>query len=316
VEVQSTIGVSSEAAGLAATQIRAIGDFSPTWRYYGEAGIGCRPGASSTYDPSNLESASDSFGAAYPYNGRPTLLEAYAERSFAAGKAEQYYGTVRLGQFRPPFGIYSESDHAYIGFTRAPLIRYYTNWALSNFWIDAGADALISSPHLQLEASSGVPRDAEGRRRSNGDLVARIQAYQGPLILGVSHIVTDPPADEPFATGRSQFTGLDFRLTYAGLQVRGEWLAGRQISDTYTQGWYVDAIAHEPSLERITWVARYEELRYSAGTHSANLSRRTLGGKLLLTRHLTSQLNLIQHSAIAASNDRAVDVTFTYSFRV
>ena len=51
------------------------------------------------------------------------MIEAYGERIFTPGRG---LVATRVGRYRTPFGIYSGSDHGYIGFPEAtahPLRR-------------------------------------------------------------------------------------------------------------------------------------------------------------------------------------------------
>ena len=106
------------------------------------------------------------------------MIEAYGERTF---QPRQGLIGIRVGRYRTPFGISSASDHAYIGFLRAPLIRYDDYFALSNSFLEHGADVIVGTPRLSLEASIGVPADVGTvQRRSGVDTVMRGQSVFGP----------------------------------------------------------------------------------------------------------------------------------------
>ena len=72
----------------------------------------------------------------------------------------------------------SQSDQAYSGFLRAPLIRYGDYFALSNTFLESGADFLAGTSSLFVEGSVGVPQDQGSSRRARGvDAVVRVQGY-------------------------------------------------------------------------------------------------------------------------------------------
>ena len=188
VEVAQTVGFSTDDVAAAATQVRAFGDVASAcdswWRVRG---------------PQRSDTTSDAFGAAYPTMGIQ-VIEAYGERTFQPGRG---LVGVRLGRYRTPFGISSASDHAYIGFLRAPLIRYDDYFALSNNFLEQGVDVVVGMPRLTLEVSVGVPADVgEAHRRSGLDTVVRGQGAFGSAIVGVSYIDTKPYQPATFAFGR------------------------------------------------------------------------------------------------------------------
>ena len=75
-----------------------------------------------------------------------------------SGRADHLLG-VRGGRYRTPFGLSLRGDHAYYGFTRAPLIRYGEDFALSNTFMEGGVNVIAGSPRLYAETSLGVPLD-------------------------------------------------------------------------------------------------------------------------------------------------------------
>src|SRR5262249_32310055 len=163
---------------------------------------------------------SDSFGAAYPYEPRPRLLELNVEKTEIADK--RLLG-VRLGRYRTPFGIYSGSDQGYMGFLRAPLMRNSYYWALSNNYLETGASVIGGTTWLSAEASAGVATDEDKLSRPGGmNAVVRVQGAAGPWIGGVSYIRTRPSRAWGFpTTGRAEFSGLDLRWMKSGVQLRG-----------------------------------------------------------------------------------------------
>ena len=212
------------------------------------------------FPDSRPKSPTDVFGAAYPYENRAQVIEAYGERTFRPGGG---LVGVRAGRFRTPFGISTRSDHAYGGFMRAPMIRYDNYFALSNNFLEHGADVIVGAPQAYFEASVGRPSDVgEVQRRPGFDTVLRGQAYYRSAIVGVSHYRAMPYQPEYFAKGRAVFTGVDVRWMYNGIQLRGEFLSGRPFDGTTTTGGYVDLLVHRVGMGPVTAVARLERLDY------------------------------------------------------
>lgn len=313
-EVDFTTGYSSEANVKAvAAQIRLLGDVKSGIRFNVET-IWARRSVNVT----------DAFGAAYPYGDRVQLSEAYAERTFQRGVG---LVGVRVGQYRTPFGISGRSDYAYGGFLRAPLMRYEGYWSVTNNFLERGVNVVAGTPRLSIEASLGVPEDLGVMRRRPGlDSVVRVQGYVQNLVLGVSHINSQPymPA---FVKGRMAFTGVDARWTRNGVQLRGEWIKGQPWNATATHAWYLDAIVHRPFMGPVTAVFRTEKLDYTAvrpfeyrgtsGLTSWLGRRQTAGGRVRLPGGLTAQLNVLRQSDQLAKHGRtAIDMALTYSVRL
>jgi hypothetical protein len=110
----------------------------------------------------------------------------------------------------------------------------------------------------------GRPSDAGEAllRRPGADVVVRGQAYHGGLLVGVSHVRSETYGPVAVASGQMVFTGVDFRWMRGGVQLRGEWLAGRPWSGTRTVGGYLDALVHRPFMGPVTLVTRVETLDY------------------------------------------------------
>jgi hypothetical protein len=314
-EVDFTTGYSSEA------NVKAV---AAQIRLFGEVKSGIRFNVESTWARRSVN-ATDAFGAAYPYGDRVQLSEAYGERTFQRGVG---LVGVRVGQYRTPFGISGRGDHAYGGFLRAPLLRYDGYWALTNDFLERGVNVVVGTPRLSVEASLGVPADIGtfNTRRPGLDRVVRVQGYVQDLVLGVSHINSEPNAPS-YAKGRLAFTGLDARWTRGGVQLRGEWIIGQPWDNTSTGGWYVDAIVHRRFMGPVTAVFRSEQLDYTAvrpfeyqGTSGLNAwmgRRQTAGGRVRLPGGLTAQLNVIRQSDLLAKYGRtAIDMALTYSVRL
>jgi hypothetical protein len=304
-EASVTVGRSSEdGATAAATQLRAFGTFTHGIRFFSEASWG-----------TTSEREVDAFGAAYPYGNRIQVIEAYAERTFLPGRG---IVALKAGRYRPPFGISSGSDHAYNGFLRPPLMRYDDYFSISNNFLENGVDLLAGTPRLSLESSLGAPGVVGvAERRAGLDTVLRLQAYAGPLIAGASYIHTRPYQSPVFAKGYAEFRGLDFRVSHAGVELRGELIDGRPFNGTTTAGWYVDTLLHRPGMGPLTAVARVEDLAYVAiAPFDIHARRQTVGARVRIAGGLSLQANVLhQTGAPAEYGARALDVGVTYSVR-
>ncbi len=290
VEVALTGGASTESIGAIATQLRVFGEPREHLRFFVEAAWATR---------SDSQSSSDAFGAAYPYDKRVRVIEAYGE---ALRQGERLLLGLRAGQYRTPFGIYGRSDHAYTGFLRAPLIRYDDYFALSNNFLEAGANLVAGTPRFHGELSVGAPQDVgTGVRQSGLNQVVRLQAYHGPVILGASYIHSRPYDRRSFVRGDLEFTGVDLRLMLSGVQIRGEWINGQPFNNATTTGWYLDAIVHRPILGPVTLVARAEHLDYDAGRFSSYDKRTTAGARVQITPALVGQVNVMRQPRSAQS---------------
>jgi hypothetical protein len=304
VDVSQTAGYSTEDISAAATEIRGFGEIGSRIRYFAETAWGVRSA-----------SGSDVFGSAYPYGGRVQVIEAFAERTFDPGRV---LIAIRGGRYRTPFGISAGSDYAYIGFLRPPLIRYDGYYALSNDFLEHGAEIVAGVPAASLEASVGTPSDVGSARRRGGlDAVLRGQGALGPLIVGVSHIRTNPYQPAAFARGRASFTGVDVRWMRAGVQARGEWIVGRPFDRTTTSGGYADLIVHRPGMGPVTAVLRAERVFYDAGSSfDVRAERYTGGARIRIPGGLSASVEIVhQPHNVSQRRPTAVDVGVTYSVR-
>ena len=288
-----------------ATQLRAFGELGPQIRYYAEAAWA-----------TSSDVASGAFAAAYPYGNRVQIIESYAERVF------QRAGTlvaVRGGRFRPPFGIYNASDHAYMGFLRAPLIRYDSNFALSHNFLEQGAAVTAGVPWLTVATSVGRPGDVGAAARRPGlDTVLRAQGCAGPFIVGLSHIRTAPNLTASWVHGRMEFTGLDLRWMREGVQLRGEWITGRPFDGTTTTGWYADAIIHRVAMGPVTAVARIEQVDYDTiPPFDMHKRRQTLGARVRIRPGFSTQVNVLHQTGQPDPHGAvALDFGVAYSLRM
>jgi hypothetical protein len=304
-ELTQSAGVSTEDVAAAATQVAAFGELPAGFRFSAEAAWGARS-----------TERGDAFGTAYPYDNRLHVMEAYVERAFRPGAGLL---SVRGGRYRTPFGISAASEHAYIGFLRAPLIRYDGYFALSNTFLEHGVDIVVGTPALSLEVSAGVPADVGSARRPSGlDWVLRSQWFHGAVIVGASYIRTRPYQSPLFAHGRSEFGGIDVRWMRGGVGIRGEWLAGRPFDGTRTDGGYLDLILHRPRMGPVTVLGRVERLVYEAVPPFAFAATRYTGGARVRVRNnLAVTVGLVRQVSDDPAPDRgsALDLGLTYAYR-
>jgi hypothetical protein len=301
-EVSVTGGVSTDEVTAGATQGRVFGGLKGV-RVFGEAAWATVAGP-----------ASDAFGAAYPYERRVQIMEAYGERLV---QGEHLMAGVRAGRFRTPFGIYSSSDHGYGGFLRAPMIRYLGYWALSNTFLEHGVNVVAGVPALQAEYTIAKPADVGAAHRRGGvDQIVRVQGYYGALVVGASRIQTMPYQPARYAFGRAIFNGVDARWMKGGLQLRGEWLDGQPFDGMHTRGGYLDVFLHRREMGPVTAVSRVEVLDYDAGPRSAFARRTTVGARVQVAPALFAQVNTSHQSgALYNAKANATDVALTYTVR-
>ena len=303
-ELSMTSGASTDEVTAGALQGRVFGDVKGV-RLFGELSWATVSGPTS-----------DAFGAAYPYVRRVKVMDAYAERMFRHGVAMV---GVRGGQFRTPFGIYSSADHAYGGFLRAPLIRYAGYWALSNTFLERGVNVVGGVPALQAEYTVGTPADSgdeDEQRRAGTDQVVRVQGYLGSLVVGASHIRTQPYQPQGFSPGRAIFSGVDARWMHGGVQVRGEWIDGQPFDRMHTRGGYLDAFVHRREMGPFSAMARIEVLDCDSGERSVLAKRATVGTRIHLVESLYAQVNLShQRGALYTAQPMSTDVAVTYTLR-
>ena len=302
-EADVTVGQSTERSTAGAVQVRLFGPVKADWRIHFE---GSWAGVSSD--------TSTAFGTAFPYDRSFRPMDAYAEKMFRPGN--QLFG-VRLGRYRTPFGISSRSDHAYSGFTRAPLIRYGGNYALSNTSYETGASVLAGTPAFSLETSIGTPLDAshEGRPRT-ASAVVRLQAVYRSLIVGSSYLNSESYRKGDWVKGRMIFRGVDARWMRGGVQLRGEWINGRSFDGVATRGGYLDTILHVRAMGPVTAVARIEKLDYDAGQFSFYYRRYSVGTLIRIAKQTSLQFNLVrQPGGLSPGRTVALDASITRTVR-
>ena len=307
IEGTHSAGASSEELAAVGTQLRVFGDAGETLRglrFQIEGSWGWRS-----------EDEGDFFGAAYPYGGAVDLMEAYGEY------VVEHRGWVRAvkgGRYRTPFGISAASDHAYIGFLRAPLIRYGEYYALSNMYLEQGADIVIGKPRLSVEGSVGAPGDVgEAIRRPGTTAVVRTQAVLGAWVLGASYIDTTPYMPARFASGRARFGGVDVRWMSDGVLARGEWLGGQPFEGTRTTGGYADLIVHRPAMGPVTAFGRAERLVYDAiPPFALSTHRYTAGARIRLWRTVALSTGVVYQGGQLTQHRRtAFDFGLSGSWR-
>jgi hypothetical protein len=309
-EAAVSAGMSTDDVSAGAVQLRAFGELKGGVRFFGEAAWA---------KTSNTDS--DFFASAYPYSDRVQVIEAYGERTFRPGEG---LVSIRAGRFRPPFGISSASDHAYTGFLRPPFFRYDENSAVSNNFLEHGADLVVGVPHFTLETALGAPADVgTAVRRSGLDAIVRVQGAVGPFIAGVSHMRTSPLESVEVDQGRADFTGLDLRWMYRGVQVRGEWMTGHPFEGATMKGWYADALIHLVRMGPVTAVARIEQFEQEGGDASESAGagaaqRQVIGARIRLPGGFSLNVDLMHRMGkieVAESNPFALDVGITWTVR-
>ena len=111
-EIDLTAGYSGEEIRATASQMQAVRRSTGRRRLFRRRRVGRSMGRQMLRSSARRLNGADPigtdvFGAAYPYGGRVTVMEAYAERYF---KPRGALLGVRAGRFRTPFGIYGRSD--------------------------------------------------------------------------------------------------------------------------------------------------------------------------------------------------------------
>ncbi|MDH4065662.1 MAG: hypothetical protein OEW19_14795 [Acidobacteriota bacterium] len=304
VDTTQSVGASSESISAAGMQVRLLGEVATGLRIHLEAAWGARS-----------RDESDVFGTAYPYDGRPQIIETYAEYFFAGGRSLR---SIKGGRYRTPFGISAASDHAYIGFLRPPLIRYGEYFALSSGYLEHGVAVVVGVPRFSVEASVGTPGDVgEATRRSGVTGVVRTEAAAGPLIVGASFLDTTPYLPAGFARGRARFGGVDARWMKGGVMLRGEWLDGQPFDGTRTAGGYVDLVVHRPRMGPATAFARAERLGYDAAPPFALASHRYTGGaRVRIVGRLAVSIGVVHQAGQLTQRHRtAAEIGLTGSWR-
>ena len=305
VDLTQSAGVSTDDLAAAAVQARAFGELGAGIRYLAEGAWAARSA-----------DRHDAFDTAYPYDNSLQVIEAYVERTFVPGRM---LVSLRGGRYRPPFGISSASDHAYVGFLRAPLVRYSDYFALSSTFLEHGVDVVAGLPQASVEASFATPGDVgEARRPAGLDIVMRAQAYHGPWIVGASYLRTRPFQPAVFAHGNTEFGGIDVRWMFAGVQARGEWVSGRPFDGTRTDGGYVDLIVHRPGMGPLTALVRVERLAYdSVPPFAFTSSRITAGTRIRLLDTLALSVGVLRHTSTEPGEGTrtALDLGLTCSLR-
>ena len=327
VELDQSAGYSTEDVRAVHTKLHAFGEAPHDFRF----------NLASVWGKQSEES--DAFGVAYPYTDHPVVLDAYAERTFRP--AGRLLG-VRIGRYRTPFGISSESDQGYVGFQRDPLIRYDDFFALSSTFYEHGADVIVGSPRLSLEASLGASADVGEHTRSAGfDNVLRAQTVAGSFIVGASYIHTrphlahaalhsafvdgapidlHPPEEEEgeAAEGHAMFGGVDVRWMRGGVQLRGEFIAGRPFDGARTHGGYVDAIVHRPFMGPVTAALRAERLAHvDASIAMLNGERYTAATRIRLVRGFIAHAEVVHNSrTLPQRRATSIDLGLSYSLRI
>ena len=184
-----------------------------------------------------------------------------------------------------------------MGFLRPPLVRYADYASLSNDYLEHGADVVVGVPRLTFEMALGAPGDVGDTVRGSGlDTVIRVQGSYGPFIAGASYMRNhsyEPPGDRNF---RATAKGIDIRWMQSGVQLRGEWIAGRPVGDATNSGWYVDALVHRVVMGQVTAVARVERLTVDDAGVQSRQGRQTLGARIRVIDPLSVNVNIVRRS--------------------
>lgn len=311
-EADVTVGISTEeTARMASTQLRLFGEAPARVQFTVEG---------TWADTTGFHT--DAFGTAYPYQNRVQVTEAFVQRLFTK---ETRILAVRAGQYRTPFGLSSRSDQGYIGFLRAPLVRYEGYWSVSNNFLDRGVDIVGGVRHVMVEASVATAHDMGVLPRQPGvNTSVRAQVNVGPATFGISRVSSSSYRRR--AGGRLGMTGLDGRVMVGGVQVRGEWMVGRPWEGTATSGGYLDVIVHRPFMGPVTAVIRTERLTYESSRSFRwmdevytdwNAHRHTVGARVRLPHGLVVQAGVVgQGEEMGEYFSRpALDFALTYSVR-
>jgi hypothetical protein len=103
-----------------------------------------------------------------------------------------------------------------------------------------------------------------------------------------------------------------------GVQLRGEWIAGRPFTGTTSSGWYADALVHRVGMGPVTAVLRIEQFEYeeTGSTEDEFQRRETIGARIRLLYGLSLNLNLLHRSGdLQGYRPTTLDVGITWSIR-
>jgi hypothetical protein len=204
---------------------------------------------------------------------------------------------------------------------RPPLIRYGEYWALSSGYMEHGADVVVGTPHLSAEVSVGRPADVgEAIRRPGVDTVFRAEGSSDSFIVGYSFINTMPYEPSEWAFAPARFNGVDVRWMQGGVELRGEYLRGQSAESTFTDGAYVDVIAHRPAMGPVTILGRAEWLDYDVLPETPEWELHTkrfqAGLRVRVWQGLSVSAGLShQRDMVTQYRPTALDVGFSYSVR-
>jgi hypothetical protein len=197
----------------------------------------------------------------------------------------------RVGRFRSAFGQSDWSDNWYNGFPRMSMLRGTmtpSRFRLTRF--DTGID--VGSMKGPVEYHLGLidvnPNFWQLTPRNADHVVARVQTYHGPLILGFNGLAS---TERPGA--KTALYDLDFRWSRPQLILRGEIMAG-EAGGQSAHGYYVDAYFHPIWMHKTTLLGRVEGTL--AGTfapppgNAVWAQAYTAGVKQVITPYLTLEM--------------------------
>jgi len=222
--------------------------------------------------------------------------EFFTEEAFLS--VETPLGTVKAGKFRLPFGIYNRSEQDYMGILQKPVVKGETSMPFHLAKEDAGILLSGGSPKLGYEtALMNSQGDAlNGIESGLKDFSLHLQTYAEPLILGVNiyrgSFLT--PIHSVPVRQKARVEGLDWRISFPYLILRGEFISGEQESGTVdlnVRGYYQDAFYHFPTIPELTGILRVEAIRRTSPSSEGNIRQVILGAKYFLRPSLTLSIN-------------------------
>ena len=114
------------------------------------------------------------------------------------------------------------------------------------------------------------------------------------------------------------FGGVDVRWMRDGVQLRGEFIAGRPFDGARTDGGYLDLIVHRPSMGPVTAALRAEHLAHHEGSVTVlNGERYVAAMRIRVGRGIVAHVEML-HTTGGFSDRRptAFDMGVSYSLRL
>ncbi len=221
--------------------------------------------------------------------------EFFIEEAFLS--LETPLGTVKAGKFRLPFGIYQRSEQDYMGILQKPLVKSEARMPFQLAKEDAGILLLGGNPKLSYESAlmNSQSDGLNGLENGLKDFSLHLQTYQEPLILGVNFYRGSylTPINAIPVRKKSRAEGLDWRISFPYLILRGEWILGEiQNGESHDYwGFYQDTFYHFPTLPKLTGILRIETLRRTNASPPDNIRQVIVGAKYFLRPFITLSIN-------------------------